>query len=564
MRVVTILLLLDFILLGIVIFAYVTQVVRDRKKLAGQASKSIAMQQKMYQVKVLQEINERIGYSMEGSKVVEIITNSIGNLLEYETVSYMLYSDAKQIIFKTHVHNPVNHRFIEQVQAKMLSATAVICGRHSIDAKIDRRLGGSILDDNLDVDVKSFLNIPIVINNDLLGLINIASSKPGLYDRNEAEVLYTITNQAAVAVSQLQSLLDNEKGKLLNIIASMTDGVMMVDLENQLEVYNPAVVDLLQLPVGKPVTIFDVMNSLAGKVDLRTKIEESLSNGLPLEVKDVYLHDRALEITISPVRDQKGEHRGAAIILHDVTSTKSLDKLRQEFTAMMVHELRAPLTAVRWSSEGLLKNLEGAKAHLEAAKLKDSITNIDLAATNMLDLVNDLLDVAKIEAGKFDLNIQEYDLADIIKNAITTFTPEAQAKHLPLNFISPGSIKVNCDQVRIAQVLNNLISNAIKYTDSGQIDINLIKDGSKNRVIVEVKDTGIGVSREDLAVLFSKFKQLQGYDRSRKGTGLGLVVSKGIIEAHGGKIWAESAGENLGSAFSFSLPLRGQIPSQET
>jgi len=350
-------------------------------------------------------------------------------------------------------------------------------------------------------------------------------------------------------------MLESEKGKLTGIIAAMTDGVLMVDLENKLEIYNPAVVDLLSLPVGRTITMFDILDSLAGKVDLRTKIEQALAKGAPVEVKEVLLHDKAMEITITPVRDHAGSQRGVAVILHDVTSEKSLEKLRQEFTAMMVHELRAPLTAVRWSAESLLKHLSDAKAQLESASVKDSVSNIDIAATNMLELVNDLLDVAKIEAGKFDLNIQEYDLSEIISEEVNTFKAQAESKHLSLNFITPGPIKVKCDKVRIGQVISNLLSNAIKYTDSGQVDIHLSVDSVTNQVVVAVKDSGLCVSREDLAVLFSKFKQLKTFDRTQKGTGLGLVVSRGIVEAHHGRIWAESAGENLGSTFSFSLPL---------
>lgn len=552
---VILLLFLDFVLLGLVISFYVRRNYRERQKLESQASKSLELQQRMYQIQVLQEISERIGYSLEGSKVIEIITNSIGNLLEYETVSFMLYNQADSIVFKAHVHKPVNHRFLNQVKQQMLTATVALCKQGGSNIKIDERIGGSILDDQLVVDVRSFVNIPVIIGNELLGLINISSSKPDLFGWDQAAVLFTITNQAAVAVAQLQTMLESEKGKLTGIIAAMTDGVMMVDLENQLQIYNPAVVDLLQLPVGRAITMFDIINSLAGKVDLRTKIEESVARQIPLEVKELFVHDKALEITITPVRDHSGATRGAAVILHDVTSDKALEKLRQEFTAMMVHELRAPLTAVRWSSETLLKNLSGAKAQLEAAKVKESVTNIDVAATNMLELVNDLLDVAKVEAGKFDLNIQEYDLSEIIKESVSTFKPEAEGKHLELNFITPGLVKVKCDKVRIEQVITNLLSNAIKYTDSGQIDVNLTVDSGKNQVVVAIKDTGLGVSREDLSVLFSKFKQLKSFDRSRKGTGLGLVVTRGIVEAHGGKISAESQGENLGSTFSFTLPL---------
>jgi PAS domain S-box-containing protein len=349
------------------------------------------------------------------------------------------------------------------------------------------------------------------------------------------------------------AFLDAEKGKLSSVINSMTDGVIMVSRDNQLLVFNPSIRELLWLGNKPEISMFDIVDSLAGKVDIRTKIDQALAESKPIVINEVYIRDRALELTVTPVRDQSGEKLGAAAVFHDITTEKSLEKLRQEFTAMMVHELRAPLTAVRWSSESLKKLAETNK--LEPVKAKETAYTIETASTNMLELVNDLLDVAKIEAGKFEINKQDYDLVGIIKDAIQVFMPQAQMKHLALNIITPEVLKVQCDKVRIGQVLNNLISNAIKYTDSGQVDIGAEVQTAKSRVVVSIKDSGVGVSREDLAQLFSKFKQLKSADNARKGTGLGLVVSKGIVEAHGGQIWAESAGENMGTTFYFSIPM---------
>lgn len=551
---VAILLIADFVLLGIISFFMIRKVLRERALAKGATTKSQELQQRMYQIQVLQEITERIGYTLDTSKVIEIVTGSIGYLLKYDTVSFMLFADPKSIIFKCHVHNSVNHAFIAQVKEKMQASLSTLIGEELSLEKLDERMSGSILDDSLETQVLSFLNIPVIIEGSLLGMINISSATANQFGKEQAGVVYTITNQASFAVSQLQAVLENEKGKLSGIIAAMTDGVFMVDLAYQLVISNPAVLSLLGLPAGDEVTTFDIVDALAGKVDLRTKIDEALAKNTPIAVPEILLHDKVLQITLTPVHDKSGENRGIAVILHDITTEKSLEKLRQEFTAMMVHELRAPLTAVRWSSEALLKSLSDAKAQLEQAKLKESITTIDLAATNMLELVNDLLDVAKIEAGKFDLNIQQNDLASGIKDLIKAFTPQAQAKHLTVSYIGPEQCSAKFDKVRISQVITNLLSNAIKYTDSGEVSINITKQETDKKIVVSVKDSGIGVSREDLSVLFSKFKQLKGFDSSRKGTGLGLVVSKGIVEAHGGQIWAESDGENLGSTFSFSLP----------
>ncbi len=552
---IVILLIADFLLLGVVAGFYFRKRSQERAVVEGVSSRSRELQQRMYQIQVLQEINERLGYTLDTSKIIEIVTGSIGYLLHYETVSFMLYADPKNIVFKCHVHHSVNHAFISQVKEKMQAATATLCNQEVSLEKIDERMSGAILDDSLSTSVESFLNIPVIIEGQLLGMINISSSTPNQFGKDQAGVVYTITNQAAFAVSQLQAVLENEKGKLSGIIAAMTDGVFMVDLEYQLVISNPAVVDMLQLPVNKNVTTFDIMDALAGKVDLRIKIDEALAKNMPVTIAEVYLHDKVMDITLTPVRDKTGVHRGVAVILHDVTSEKSLEKLRQEFTAMMVHELRAPLTAVRWSSESLMKGLADAKAQTDPAKIKESIAHIDDAATNMLELVNDLLDVAKIEAGKFDINSQQNDIVACIKDELQTYQPQAEAKHLALNYIGPEKQMLSFDKVRISQVMNNLLSNAIKYTDSGKVEINLSVETKANRAVITIKDSGIGVSREDLSVLFSKFKQLKSFDSTRKGTGLGLVVSKGIVEAHGGEIWAESAGENMGSTFSFSLPL---------
>jgi PAS domain S-box-containing protein len=303
------------------------------------------------------------------------------------------------------------------------------------------------------------------------------------------------------------------------VIYSLTDGVVMVDLNNQILVSNPAVRQILHVDTEKPITMFDIVDSLAGKLDLRTKIEQSLAEDKAISIPEVFLKDKALEISVSPVKSKDGEKLGVSVLFHDITTEKSLEKLRQEYSAMMVHELRAPLTAVRWSSESLIKNLSAAQAGgYDPQKVKETVVTIETASNNMLELVNDLLDVAKIEAGKFELNSQEYDLVETIKGQVKAYQPQAEMKHLTMSFTSPDKYGLMFDRVRIAQVLGNLLSNAIKYTDAGQVDVDLRVDAANKQVVVSVKDSGIGVAREDLNQLFSKFKQLKSADSSRKGT----------------------------------------------
>lgn len=550
-----ILLLIDFVMLGVVIAGYVTSSLKERRYLNREAGRSLELQQKVYQAQVLKEIAERIGYNLDTDKIVEIIMSSLGNLLKYDTVSYLGMTKDGPLTFRCRVENTVNHYFLSQVKEKLLAAReAVVDGNATgVAPRLEEQVTGSILDDDLDVSVKSYFNLPVAISGELVGFINVASSEPGGYGERQAAILYTVLSQAGTAVTKLKDLLESERGKLSAAIYSLADGFVTVDLGYRLMVSNPAASEVLGLPKDRPLTMFDVVDALGGKVDLRTKIDQALKLDRPVKVSDLLVKDRFLELTVTPVKDARGEKIAASVVFHDITTEKSLEKLRQEFTAMMVHELRAPLTAIRWTAESLLKPRGDGRG--PAGQERDSLSGIEQSAAGMLDLVNDLLDVAKIEAGKFELNVQEYDLVEIIKGELEKNRAQAETKHLELTLVSPARLRLSCDRVRIMQVLDNLLSNAIKYTDSGQVQVGVTEEPGKKQVVVAIKDSGIGIAPEDLSALFSKFKQLKRDDRSRKGTGLGLVVSKGIVESHGGRIWAESSGENLGSTFYFSLPL---------
>ncbi len=549
-----IILVVDIVLLAVMIAVYIHYSFRERNLLVEQVEQARELQQRIYQIQVLKEISERIGYSLDTNKIVEIITSSLGSLLEYDTVSYMVVQEpTNELVFKCHVNNTVTHDFVLAVKAKMLLSVNTILSKAYTEAAIDESITGNILDDNLNINLKSYFNLPVVIGDKLVGLINVASRDAGQYGEAQASILYSITNQAVTAVSKLQAVLESEKGKLVSIINSMTDGVLMVDMHNSVLVSNPAVKQLLEMPDNVETTMFDVVDALAGKIDLRTDIEESIRKHEPIVVPGLQLKNHVVEMTITPVRSKQDEQLGAAVVLHDITTEKDLEKVRQDFTAMMVHELRAPLTAVRWSGESLEKVI--ATGQLDAGKVKETVTTIVSASKNMLELVNDLLDVAKIEAGKFDLNIQDTDIVAIMQEQVATFKALASVKHLELKLIAPEKFVLKCDKIRIGQALENMLSNAIKYTDGGDVTVSFRQDQQKKLGIVSVQDSGVGISREDLPMLFSKFRQLKNTDNARKGTGLGLVVTKGIIEAHGGQIWVESPGENMGTTFSFSLPL---------
>ncbi len=561
---------------GIVLIIFWFEYRRIRKRLFKREEQ---MRHRMYELSILREIGERIGYSLNIQKIVEVIAGSLGKLLPYSTVAYMLPSEEGRLVFKIALAESVNKTFVSEVRSRMLKACTTLFNKDYVEKDVEESVSGVVTDPTSREKVESFFNVPIVINSKPAGIFTVASVESGLYKTSEeVEILYTIMGQASEAVSKLQTVLEIEKGKLNAMVASMADGILMVDTQNRLLVVNQQAKKMLNLQTDEP-TVFDVLDALSDKFDLRTKIEESIKKDQLIVEDEIELGQRFLQILITPVKDNKNEPLGSAVLLHDITREKELEKMREDFTSMMVHELRSPLTGIR-SIATLLKN---KNILAEQQKYQQFVGLISTNSNSMLDLVNDLLDVAKLESGKFEVFKKPADLRLILEQRIESFNSLAQETKLFLEKkIAPEvPASLAMDENKIAQVLNNLLSNAIKFTQPGgkitlgafvcKKDQDLaafavssdmawqgLKKGLKcpaDSVVVSVTDTGLGISQSEIPKLFNKFQQLSTSTRSsKKGTGLGLVIVKGIVEAHGGEVGVLSE-EGRGTTFYFTLPL---------
>jgi signal transduction histidine kinase len=232
-----------------------------------------------------------------------------------------------------------------------------------------------------------------------------------------------------------------------------------------------------------------------------------------------------------------------------------IDTMKSEFTNIAAHELKTPLVPIKGFLSIMKKYPE--KYGLNEKGLE--YINICLkSAVRLEDLVTDILDVSKLETGEMKFEMKELNLAPLLKNEVKQLSFLLKENKLSLNSKIPGTIMVYGDSPRLSQVIGNLLKNALKFTDKGTVTLNAKIIG--DNVQVDFIDTGIGIRKEDLKKLFTKF--FQGQDittRKTKGTGLGLAISKEIVEKHKGKIWAESKGFGKGSTFSFSLPVKSGI-----
>ncbi len=518
------------------------QNILERESVAQERRQQEA-ERRTYQAEIVRELGERLGYSFDVIKISEIIAGSVGKLLEYHTVSSLIITDNKMIL-KTTLRESVNRAFVADVKEKMKKALEILLDKEIKDESINESISGTIFDENVHDTVQSYFNLPLYINNNVVGMVTVASPRPELYSDEDTAILYTITQQAATAVTRLSTVLEGEKEKLNALVASLTDGIIMFDPNWQMMVVNPKAREILSLPPGK-TTMVDVLNSLSGKIDIRTKVEEAIQKSTIITVHDIGLGAFNLHVIIIPVKDKDGGFLGSVIVLHDRTKTKELEALRNQFEAMMIHDLRAPLGSIRSTVENLVADNLPEK---EKINMQTVLTNVH----DMLQLVNDLLDVAKLDAGKFTVMKAPADVKHILEDIIKRFLPLAEEKQIQLVLQSDGDLHVPVDAFRIRQVLTNLVSNAIKFTEKGTVTLAAKREDTA--ITVSVSDEGVGIPPEQMRNLFTKYYQLQASTDKKIGTGLGLVIAKGIVEAHGGTISVRSE-PGSGSTFSFTLPL---------
>jgi signal transduction histidine kinase len=259
-----------------------------------------------------------------------------------------------------------------------------------------------------------------------------------------------------------------------------------------------------------------------------------------------------IKSVISEIRQREKVQKVAAELRRVNARLKELDKAKSEFVSIASHQLRTPLTAIK----SILNMMENGDFG-ELNKVQETyISKAFNSNERLIKLVNDLLNISRIETGRGRMNIKPIRLEDLVISVIDELERQAKGKNLSLIFEKPSQkiplVEVDSDQIR--QAVINLVDNAIKFTEKGSITLSLSKAGTF--VVFKSKDTGVGISKEDLPTLFHKFVRGQ-YESSKYigGTGLGLYVVKKIIEVHGGQVWVESGGPGQGSTFYFKLPI---------
>jgi len=350
---------------------------------------------------------------------------------------------------------------------------------------------------------------------------------------------------ALVRTLQLQiQALEREQGMLGAVLRQMTDGVIIVNQQSEITLINPAAENLFQVEarqaLGTPVAELLRYHQW---IDLWHKTRQT--DQVQAQSLEIPNQDKFVQGVFLPLRDTLPGH--FLLLFQDLSRIRRLETTRRDFISNISHELRTPLASLKALTETLQ---DGALQDPPAADR--FLTRIEIEVDALAQMVNELLDLSRIESGQVNLELEPVQPLSLLEDVRDRMKAQAERKSIDLRVAGPDHITpIKVDYRRIEQVLVNLIHNAVKYSPAGgEIVLEAVQEGEQ--LVLRVSDQGPGIPREQLGRIFERFFKI---DRARSsgGTGLGLSIARHLVEAHGGEIWAESR-EGRGSTFSFSIP----------
>ncbi len=407
--------------------------------------------------------------------------------------------------------------------------------------------------------ILKFLTQPIQAVTELADRVASGSLGEGSRVESEDEMgrLSKAINEMRLQLQNKIEEVSREKDYLQALLGGVLEGVLVVDGRGRIKMVNDALRQLLSLPPSiEGRTPLEVIRHSQLEKSLQQVLEDGQSTTLELTLPSP--QEKTFEVNlvgIPPPSDgvAKGEEgrQGVIAVFHDITRLKELEKIRQDFVANVSHELRTPLTTIKGYAETLLDSALGKDVAPRFVEV------IKRHADRLEKIVEDLLMLSKIESKEFVLSIEPVSLSELIVNVLDFLRESLSRKRITVSYDLTRPLPlVRGDRHYLEQVFVNLLDNAIKYgREGGEISISVAERGQREAE-VSVRDDGIGIPKEDLPRIFERFYRVdKGRSKELGGTGLGLSIVKHIVQAHGGRIWAEST-FGKGSTFHFTLPLR--------
>ncbi len=373
------------------------------------------------------------------------------------------------------------------------------------------------------------------------------AARAEIRSRDEIGQLGETFNAMAEELRAKLTAISEERNKIEAIISSMSDAVVAVDLHGTILLLNRSAEDLLGLaPAARGRRLPEVSADHPCWRCIETAAREG--RDITEEFSPTPIEDRILDLHAAPLRGPHGEVAGAVAVVRDVTDLRRAERLRRELTANVSHELRTPLTSIKGFAETLLGGAMG-----DEAACRRFLTIIDGEATRLMKLVDDLMDLSRLEARVVSMDPSSVRLDELVAEVLSRLRLQAEQHQIALRAARTEPVVAVADRDRILQVITNLVDNAIKFTpEGGTVEVSV--GATAAAALITVTDTGRGIPADDLTRIFDRFYRVErSRSRGAGGTGLGLAIARHIVEAHGGRITVTSR-INAGSTFQVTLP----------
>jgi K+-sensing histidine kinase KdpD len=400
--------------------------------------------------------------------------------------------------------------------------------------------------------------LPLVAHGQVIGVIFIFRSYQDLFTPNDRALLQSFADQAAIAVynARLYGQVSYEKQRLDALLDSAADGILILNADLTIERVN----DAFERIFGK--THDELMNQSHDEIICWARppqgstLKEAIANGWPLTPNATLYVEGDLErplppplpigVTYAPLISPDGRLRNIIASVRDITHFRTADEIKATFISIVSHELRTPVALIK----GYASTLRRDDARWDKATISESLAVIEEEADRLSKMVDDLLDASRLQAGGLTLNLADVSLSLLAQRVADRFTTQSNNHQILADFPEKFPV-VLADETRVEQVISNLVSNALKYAPKGEIRIT--GTVRPEQVIVCVSDQGPGIEAKDLPHIFDRFYRSTKAVKHTKGAGLGLYLARAIIEAQGGRIWADPRPDS-GARICFSLP----------
>ncbi len=504
------------------------------------------------QVNCTQDLDEILAGALETT--LEVIGEDSGEI-------FLLDNDTGDLVLHTHVGLSASFVASESV----IQPGECICGRVVRSQKI------SLVADIATHPARSrsactregfhsCVRLPLLARGEVLGLLNIQSRSKREFTQDDVDLLTAIGNQIGIAIANAQLIDDAERRRatLDSVMNSMVDGLILMDRRDRIVYANPHAKEILDLPtLDSARSTFEDLDLAIGERLARPRrtfgqlraAQDNPESTPTVELSLTAPTSRTVQARFFSIHDSGGGSLGLGILIRDITREKELDEMKSQLLATVSHELRTPLASIKGFTTTLLRD----DVEWDDLSRREFLSIIDEESDHLTELISNLLDMSRIEAGTLRVEREPADLRPIIQETAAEFRMMSVAHEITVSL--PRSLPlVMADARRARQVLRNLVENAVKYSPEGG-PIGIAVQVKPSEMQISVSDQGIGIEEHQRVHIFDRFYQVDSAStRKVGGSGLGLSICKAIVDAHHGRMWVESQ-PGTGSTFYFTLPL---------